>query len=332
MSVLQAIVLGIVQGLAEFLHISSSAHLILVPWLFGWQDPGLAFDVALHWGTLVAVLAVFWRDWIRLIRAGAASLLDRRIGDDPDRRLFWALVVSSIPAAVVGKLFHETVEETVRSPLIIAGTMSVMGIVLWLADRRGAKNRPEGDMRIPEALGIGVAQAFALVPGVSRSGSTISVGLFLGFTREEIARFSFLMSTPIIFGAGALKLPQMLREAREEVGLDPRHVEILGQLDDCPTFVTGYVILPVVGVVDPLAFTAAGQYPWTPSAAEIAELHELPLDAFMDPGIRRVEQRLRDGQPYELTWYTVGGAIVWGATARILRQLIEIANAPVEAS
>src|SRR6266851_4120391 len=127
MSVLQAIVLGIVQGLAEFLPISSSAHLILVPWLFGWQDPGLAFDVALHWGTLVAVLAVFWRDWIRLIRAGAA-------------------------------------------------------------------------------------QAFALVPGVSRSGSTISVGLFLGFTREEIARFSFLMSTPIIFGAGALKLPQMLRE------------------------------------------------------------------------------------------------------------------------
>ncbi|HYR19611.1 MAG TPA: undecaprenyl-diphosphatase UppP [Myxococcales bacterium] len=212
MSVLQAIVLGIAQGLAEFLPISSSAHLILVPWLFGWQDPGLAFDVALHWGTLVAVLWVFWRDWIRLLRAGAASILDRRIGDDPDRRLFWALVVSSIPAAVVGKLFHETVEETVRSPLIIAGTMSVMGIVLWIADRRGAKNRPEGDMRIPEALGIGVAQAFALVPGVSRSGSTISVGLFLGFTREEIARFSFLMSTPIIFGAGALKLPHMLRE------------------------------------------------------------------------------------------------------------------------
>src|SRR6267378_933292 len=218
MSVLQAIVLGIAQGLAEFLPISSSAHLILVPWLFGWQDPGLAFDVALHWGTLVAVLWVFWRDWIRLLRAGAASILDRRIGDDPDRRLFWALVVSSIPAAVVGKLFHETVEETVRSPLIIAGTMSVMGIVLWIADRRGAKNRPEGDMRIPEALGIGVAQAFALVPGVSRSGSTISVGLFLGFTREEIARFSFLMSTPIIFGAGALKLPKMVHEMRSGEG------------------------------------------------------------------------------------------------------------------
>ena len=121
-----------------------------------------------------------------------------------------------------------------------------------------------------------------------------------------------------------------LREAREEVGLDPSHVEIIGQLDDCPTFVTGYVILPVVGVVDPLAFTAAGRYPWTPSAAEIAAIHELPLDAFLDPRNRRVEQRLRNGEPYELTWYTVGGATVWGATARILRQLLELAGAPVE--
>jgi undecaprenyl-diphosphatase len=212
MSVAQAIVLGIVQGLSEFLPISSSAHLILVPWLFGWQDPGLAFDVALHWGTLVAVLIVFWRDWIRLIRAGASSILERRIGADPDRRLFWALVVSSIPAAVVGKLFNEWAEETLRAPLLIAGTMSVMGVLLWVADKYGRKSRTESDMRLPEAVGIGVAQALALVPGVSRSGSTISVGLAYGFTREAIARFSFLMSTPIIFGAGVLKFPKMLRE------------------------------------------------------------------------------------------------------------------------
>ncbi|HWE23957.1 MAG TPA: CoA pyrophosphatase [Myxococcales bacterium] len=121
-----------------------------------------------------------------------------------------------------------------------------------------------------------------------------------------------------------------LREAREEVGLDPRHVEVIGELDDCPTFVTGFVILPVVGVIDPLAFTAAGRYPWTPSAAEIAAIHELPLDAFLDPKNRRVEQRLRNGEPYELTWYTVGGTTVWGATARILRQMLELASAPVE--
>ena len=212
MPIVQAIVLGIVQGLAEFLPISSSAHLILVPWLFGWEDPGLAFDVALHWGTLVAVLVVFWRDWIRLIRAGAQSILDRRIGDDPDRRLFWALVVSSIPAAVVGKLLNNWAEETLRAPLLIAATMAVMGIALGVADRYGSKRLTEGEIRIPEAVGIGVAQAFALVPGVSRSGSTISVGLVFGLTREAIARFSFLMSTPIIFGAGVLKLPKMLRE------------------------------------------------------------------------------------------------------------------------
>ena len=212
MSVAQAIVLGIVQGLSEFLPISSSAHLILVPWLFGWQDPGLAFDVALHWGTLVAVVVVFWRDWIRLIRAGAFSMLERGIGADPDRRLFWALVVSSIPAAVVGKLFNEWAEETLRAPLLIAGTMSVMGVLLWVADKYGRKSRTESDMRLPEAVGIGVAQALALVPGVSRSGSTISVGLAYGFTRDAIARFSFLMSTPIIFGAGVLKFPKMLRE------------------------------------------------------------------------------------------------------------------------
>src|SRR5919204_3148774 len=135
MPVAQAIVLGIVQGLAEFLPVSSSAHLILVPWLFGWDDPGLAFDVALHWGTLVAVLVVFWRDWIRVIRAGALSILERRIGDEPDRRLFWALVVSSIPAAVAGKLLNEWAKEALRAPLLIALMMAVVALALGLADR-----------------------------------------------------------------------------------------------------------------------------------------------------------------------------------------------------
>src|SRR5438132_11141532 len=210
MSVAQAIVLGIVQGLSEFLPISSSAHLILLPWLFGWQDPGLAFDVALHWGTLVAVLVVFWRDWLRLVRAGALSILERRVGEDPDRRLFWALVLSSIPAAIVGKLLNEWAEETLRAAPLIAATMSAMGVLLGLADRYGKKHRTEGDIRMPEAVGIGVAPALALVPGVSRSGSTISVGLVFGFTREAIARFSFLMSTPIIFGACVLEFPRLL--------------------------------------------------------------------------------------------------------------------------
>ncbi|HEY6050804.1 MAG TPA: CoA pyrophosphatase [Thermoanaerobaculia bacterium] len=121
-----------------------------------------------------------------------------------------------------------------------------------------------------------------------------------------------------------------LREAREEVGLRPEHVEIVGRLDDCPTFVTGFVITPIVGIVDPLAFTAAGRYPWTPSPAEIAALHELPLREFLVPDHRRIEVLRREGVPYEMTWYTVGGTTVWGATARILRQLLEWAREPVE--
>jgi undecaprenyl-diphosphatase len=197
----------VVQGLAEFLPISSSAHLTLLPWVLGWEDPGLAFDVALHWGTLAAVLAVFWRDWIRLIRAGLL-----RQGADVDVRLFWALVVSSIPGAIIGKLLDHWAEENLRAPLLIACTLGVMGIVLWVCDRIGSKTRGLDQMTLPRSLVIGFAQSAALIPGVSRSGSTISVGLAQGFTRESIARFSFLMSTPIIFGAGLLKFPKMLHE------------------------------------------------------------------------------------------------------------------------
>jgi undecaprenyl-diphosphatase len=212
MPVYQAIVLGIVQGLAEFLPISSSAHLILVPWVLGWDDPGLAFDVALHWGTLFAVLIVFWRDWVKLIGAGLRSLGDRRLLNTSERRLFWGLVVATIPGAIVGKLLGDLAEEKLRSPLLIAGTMSVMGVLLWAADIAGKKEKLAEQLPMSHALGIGVAQAFALIPGVSRSGSTITLGLALGYTRAAIARFTFLLSTPIIFGAGLLKFPKMWRE------------------------------------------------------------------------------------------------------------------------
>jgi undecaprenyl-diphosphatase len=213
MPIYQAIVLGIVQGLAEFLPISSSAHLILVPWAFGWEDPGLAFDVALHWGTLAAVLLVFWKDWIRFISAGLFGK-----GEEIDRRLFWALVVSAIPGAIIGKLLDRWAEANLRAPLLIATTLAVMGVLLWFADRAGKKIHDLSQMTLPRALSIGLAQTAALIPGVSRSGSTITLGLFEGFTREEIARFSFLMSTPIIFGAGLVKLPKMLHEMQSGQG------------------------------------------------------------------------------------------------------------------
>jgi undecaprenyl-diphosphatase len=201
------VVYGIVQGLAEFLPISSSAHLTLMPWLFHWEDPGLAFDVALHWGTLAAVLAVFWKDWIRLIRAGLL-----RQGSPGDVQLFWALVVSAVPGAIIGKLLDKWAEENLRAPMLIALTLGLMGVILWIADRVGRKNRDLDQMTLGRAVVLGLAQAAALIPGVSRSGSTITVGLLQGFDREPIARFSFLMSTPIIFGAGLVKLPKMLHE------------------------------------------------------------------------------------------------------------------------
>src|SRR5438132_4279245 len=213
MPVWQAVVYGVVQGLAEFLPISSSAHLTLLPWALGWNDPGLSFDVALHWGTLAAVVVVFWKDWIRLISAG---LLGR--GEPGDRRLFWCLVVSALPGAIIGKLLDNWAEENLRAPILIAATLACLGLILWLADRVGRKSRGLAQMTFPRALSIGVAQAAALVPGVSRSGATISLGLFEDFTREEIARFSFLMSTPIIFGAGLLKLPKMVHDMRAGEG------------------------------------------------------------------------------------------------------------------
>lgn len=232
MPVWQALVLGVVQGLAEFLPISSSAHLALVPWAFGWEDPGLAFDVALHWGTLAAVLLVFWQDWIRLLSAGLF-----RKGEPRDFRLFWALVISAVPGAVIGKLLDRWAEEHLRAPLLIAATIAIMGVLLWIADRKGQKTRDLGEMTWGRALGIGVAQAAALIPGVSRSGSTITVGLLLDYTREEIARFSFLMSTPIIFGAGLVKLPKMLHEMQG--GRGPVTWTALG---------TGFLASAVVGV------------------------------------------------------------------------------------
>jgi undecaprenyl-diphosphatase len=232
MPVWQAALLGVVQGLAEFLPISSSAHLTIIPWLFGFEDPGLAFDVALHWGTLAAVLAVFWQDWIRLISAGLFNK-----GSASDRRLFWGLVISSIPGAILGKLLDHWAEEHLRAPLLIAAALATLGILLWLADRAGTKDRDLTQMTLRRALAIGVAQAFALVPGVSRSGSTITLGLVQGFTREEIARFSFLMSTPIIFGAGLVKLPKMLHEMQG--GQGPVTWTALG---------AGFVAAAVVGV------------------------------------------------------------------------------------
>jgi undecaprenyl-diphosphatase len=199
-SILQALVMGIVQGLTEFLPVSSSGHLIVIPYLFGWSDPfinSLAFTVMLHIGTLVALLAYFRADWLRLVPAGLAAIRDRSLREDPDRRLALLLVAATIPAAFVGFLLKDTVEENIRQVGLVALMLVIGGAILWLAERNGSRTRPVGAITFPIAVGIGVAQTLALIPGISRSGISISAGLFAGLKRDSAARFSFLMSTPI---------------------------------------------------------------------------------------------------------------------------------------
>lgn len=211
MTVFQALVLGILQGLAEFLPISSSAHLALAPWVFGWRDPGLAFDVALHVGTLVAVLWYFNQEWRNLAVAFARLVRTRRADTDEGRRVIY-LVIATIPGALAGLALEDHAESTFRDPVLIALALMVMGVILWLVDRTAPNVRPLSSMRWVDALLIGTGQMFAIIPGVSRSGSTITAGRALKFSREAAAVFSFLMSAPITFAAIVLKVPDALRE------------------------------------------------------------------------------------------------------------------------
>lgn len=203
--IVQAVVLGIVQGLTEFLPVSSSGHLIIVPALLGWTDPfieSLAFSVMLHVATLLALLLYFQADWRRLIPAGLAAIRDRSLRGDPDRKLAWLLVASTIPAVIAGVLLNDIIETAFREPRLVAVTLVIGAAILWLADRLGSRTRQIDGVTFPVAIGIGAAQALALVPGISRSGISISAGLFAGLDREAAARYSFLMATPITAGAG----------------------------------------------------------------------------------------------------------------------------------
>jgi undecaprenyl-diphosphatase len=212
MTLFQAFILGLVQGLTEFLPVSSSAHLILVPWIFKWTDPGLAFDVFLHLGTLAAIMIYFFRDIWDLAKGGLESILDRRIGYDKKRILFWMLVIGTIPAAVAGMLFHEQAEESLRSPLLIAVTLSFVGFLIFWIDGRYPLLRRMDEMTLKDALLIGCAQAFAIIPGVSRSGATMTMARRLGLNREAAARFSFLLCMPIIAGAGLMESRHLIND------------------------------------------------------------------------------------------------------------------------
>ncbi len=210
MSLVQALILGIVQGATEFIPISSSGHLVLVPWLLDWPEPGLVFDTIVHWGTLAAVLAVFWRDIAALASAWVRSLVERSL-EAAEARLAWLIVVGTLPAALMGFLWEDFFESLFSSPGGVATLLLVTGAILAVSERLGRRQRSMGDLGWLDSLLIGLAQGLAIAPGISRSGATIALGLLRGVKREAAARYSFLLATPIIFGAGLLQLIKLLQ-------------------------------------------------------------------------------------------------------------------------
>lgn len=222
---LLAILLGAVQGIAEFLPISSSGHLVLVPWLLNVPDPGLAFDVALHTGTFAAVLFAFWREWRDILTAAAT----RRAAGGFAPNMLWKIALASVPAALAGVLLEEAASGAFRAPLLIAGTLAGVAVLMAVADRKTGEGTAE-KLGWGKALLVGCAQAAALVPGVSRSGATMIAGIALGLSRAEAARFSFLLSVPITFGAALFAL---------------RHLTIA---DVTLPFVAGIVVSALTGI------------------------------------------------------------------------------------
>jgi undecaprenyl-diphosphatase len=214
MPLIQVIILALVQGFTEFLPISSTAHLYLTSWLLNWQVEGLDFDIALHIGTLLAVILYFGRDWLQII----GQAFGMRIGHDEELKhnhmLLWMLAIASVPVGVFGLLFNKQAETTWRNPFVIGGMLIGVGVIMWLAERAGARQRDLSSISLVDAAAIGAAQALAIVPGTSRSGVTISSGLFRNLSREAAARFSFLLSTPAIAAAAAKSLHEMQKAGR----------------------------------------------------------------------------------------------------------------------
>ena len=210
MSVLEAIVLGIAQGLTEFLPISSTAHLRIVPAFAGWEDPGALFTAVIQLGTMVAVVIYFWRDLLRITRTWLASLRRPELRGELDARMGWYVIIATIPIGVFGLAFNDQIENGARNLYLIGTVLIVLGLVLAVADRVGRRVRSVDDVNRTDAIWVGIAQALALIPGTSRSGATITAGLFLGLKRDAAARFSFLLSIPAIVLSGLYGLTELI--------------------------------------------------------------------------------------------------------------------------
>jgi len=212
MDTLQSLCLGIVNGITEFIPVSSSAHIILIPWFFRWKSPSAIFEFFLHLGTLVAIFGYFFKDWWRLAQAGLQSILERRIGFDRDRYLFWLLVVATIPGAGASFFFHDAAQVMFRDPLLIAVAMAALGFLLYWVDGKYPSLRNIEEIKMGDAVLIGLAQAFFFIPGVSRTGPTMAIARWRGLNREAAARFSFLLSFPVTLGVCLYEFKQLAGE------------------------------------------------------------------------------------------------------------------------
>ena len=222
MSVFKAVILGIIQGIAEFLPISSSAHLILLPYLFGWEESSLAFDVALHFGTMLAVLVIYFKEWWNLFIGAVTDFTKKK--KTTNGKMFWYLVAATIPAALVGLLLDDVIENVVRNQIwLIALALAVMGALIYLGDKWASKHYKKEvefeDINLKQALIIGISQAFAVIPGFSRSGTTILAGRLQGISKEAITKFTFLLSVPVICGATILKVGDLTLTKEVVVGV-----------------------------------------------------------------------------------------------------------------
>ncbi|MCZ6528277.1 MAG: undecaprenyl-diphosphate phosphatase [Candidatus Dadabacteria bacterium] len=202
---MQSIILGAIQGITEFFPVSSIAHLVLLPWFFSWTDQGLPFNVALHMGSLIAIIYYFWRDWILIIKEFLQSVLKGSFEGRPNGKTGLYLVIATVPGALAGLLFEEYAAGLLRHPLSIAFSLSFFGVILYFSDRVSKKNKTVGEMNIVDCIIIGLSQALAIIPGVSRAGITITGAMFRNLNREEAAKFSFLLGAPLIAGAGVFE-------------------------------------------------------------------------------------------------------------------------------
>jgi undecaprenyl-diphosphatase len=235
LNIVQAIILGIVQGATEFIPVSSSGHLVLVPWLLGWQAPGLAFTVVVHVGTAIGVVLFFWREWLAMLKSIFVWLRTHEV--NADLRLLVLLILGTIPAALVGVFFQSFVEGLFNDPMLVALMLIVTGAILFAGERLGRLERPIVALTWVDALLIGLAQMIAIVPGISRSGSTITAGLLRRVQRDDAARFSFLLSTPIIIGSGAIEVLDLAK-----AGLGAAQIEVL-VVGFLAAFVTAFFVI-----------------------------------------------------------------------------------------